>query len=202
MLYFASYANCYDSRKAMIKWYIMITLLLLCPPLHARMYQWYSPGTGTAQLSGKPPAWYRSAQNGPRVIAFDNGRIVDDTAVAVSNEQREALRQQALREAEGYQERALEQARAAAKLKAAFESNIPEEEETETVAEISEPSEVEEIPATEADAAVTNSIEALKALISAWDQSRVERAKMIVESQDSETLSERQPDQPLSAAPH
>jgi hypothetical protein len=87
-------------------------------------------------------------------------------------------------------------------LKAAFESNIPEEEETETVAEISEPSEAEEIPATEADAAVTNSIEALKALISAWDQSRVERAKMIVESQDSETLSERQPDQPLSAAPH
>ncbi len=49
----------------------------------ARMYQWADAQTGTVQLSGAPPAWYRGAQPGPRVFVFENGRLIDDTARAL-----------------------------------------------------------------------------------------------------------------------
>ena len=62
-------------------------LLIICSTnVSARMYQWQEPDTGTTQLSGKPPAWYRSTAGGPRVFVFDDGRLIDDTAVKVSEE--------------------------------------------------------------------------------------------------------------------
>lgn len=66
----------------------------------ARMYQWVSPGSGAVQLSGQPPPWYRSARDGPRVRVFDNGNLVDDTAIALPRAQREELREAAFRESE------------------------------------------------------------------------------------------------------
>ncbi|MCI0590584.1 MAG: nitroreductase family deazaflavin-dependent oxidoreductase, partial [Gammaproteobacteria bacterium] len=164
--------------------YLIAALLLPCPQVDARMYQWQDPNTETTQLSGRPPSWYRSAQAGPRVFVFESGRIIDDTAVVVPVEQRDALRQQALTEAGGDQERALEQARASAKLEAAFESKGPQAGEVEVSTEIEAPSKAEQA----ADTSVSSSIEALKALISAWDKSRIEEAKMIVESQDVKAL--------------
>lgn len=52
----------------------------LSAPASARMYQWIDSATGTVQLSGSAPAWYRNARPGPRVFVFENGRLVDDTA--------------------------------------------------------------------------------------------------------------------------
>lgn len=61
----------------------------------ARMYQWVEPDTGTTQLSGKPPSWYRSSDEGPRVLVFEKGRLVDDTSISVSQEARRDLRKRA-----------------------------------------------------------------------------------------------------------
>ncbi len=77
------------------------TLVFICvcclsiAPVAARMYQWHNPATGTTQLSGTPPAWYRSSDPGPRVFVFENNQLVDDTGITVSDAQREALRAEA-----------------------------------------------------------------------------------------------------------
>jgi hypothetical protein len=62
------------------------------------MYQWVNPETGLPQLSGDPPAWYRSGQEGPRVLVYQNGTLVDDTSLRVSEEKSEALRRAAFDE--------------------------------------------------------------------------------------------------------
>lgn len=64
----------------------------------ARMYQWLDSATGTVRLSGDPPPWYRGGQLGPRTLVFENGRIIDDTAIALPREEREALRESAFEE--------------------------------------------------------------------------------------------------------
>lgn len=61
---------------------LLLGALPLCAP--AQMYQWADARTGTVQLSGSPPAWYRSAQPGPRVFVFENGQLIDDTARALT----------------------------------------------------------------------------------------------------------------------
>ena len=70
--------------------------MILSLTAHARMYQWVDPDTSTTQLSGKPPYWYRNGELGPRVIVFDNGKVIDDTGIDVSVDENERLRQQAL----------------------------------------------------------------------------------------------------------
>lgn len=62
----------------------------------ARMYQWRHPETGTVQLSGAAPSWYRAQASGPRVLVYAQGRILDDTARPVSEAERLALRAAAL----------------------------------------------------------------------------------------------------------
>jgi len=69
-----------------------LLLLLASATVSARMYQWVDARSGTVQLSGAPPAWYRGSQAGPRVFVFENGRLVDDTAREVAPAQAEALR--------------------------------------------------------------------------------------------------------------
>lgn len=63
--------------------------------VEARMYQWVEPGVETTQLSGKPPAWYRSANGGPRIFVFEKGRLIDDTGIEVSEEVRQRMREEA-----------------------------------------------------------------------------------------------------------
>lgn len=79
---------------------ILLLLVAACAalPAQARMYQWVNPQTGRTQMSGKPPAWYRSDKPGPRVFVFENGRLIDDTARAVGIEERAALRATAFAE--------------------------------------------------------------------------------------------------------
>jgi hypothetical protein len=59
--------------------------LLLCvlhPTYAERMYQWVDPQTGTVQLGGQPPPWFRRAEPGPRVRVYEHGKVIDDTALA------------------------------------------------------------------------------------------------------------------------
>ncbi len=64
----------------------------------ARMYQWLDSASGNVRLSGDPPPWYRSDRAGPRTLVFENGRIIDDTAIALPRGDREVLRQSAFEE--------------------------------------------------------------------------------------------------------
>src|SRR5690606_16282206 len=82
-----------------VRW-VLLLLLASGSAAEARMYQCVDPDTQTTQLSGKPPTWYRSAEGGPRVLVFEQGRMVDDTATRVSEVERERLRQEALVRAE------------------------------------------------------------------------------------------------------
>ena len=77
----------------------MLSACFILPVAEARMYQWEHLQSGRIQLSGQAPAWYRSVHPGPRVLVFDNGKLVDDTAVQVGEPQRQFLREKALGEA-------------------------------------------------------------------------------------------------------
>lgn len=83
------------SDRARLLFAPLALLALLPPAALARMYQWVDPGTGTVQLSGAPPAWYRGKQAGPRVFVFENGRLVDDTGTRVADDEAQALRAEA-----------------------------------------------------------------------------------------------------------
>lgn len=62
---------------------LMSCLLAGAPSAQAeKMYQWVDPNTGTVQLAGKPPPWFRSATPGPRVRVYEHGKVIDDTAYA------------------------------------------------------------------------------------------------------------------------
>lgn len=111
--------------------YCLIGLLffsqsILMQSVQAQMYQWTDPESGTTQLSGKPPAWYRSVEGGPRVFVFNRGKIVDDTGIKISDEQRISLRTRAFINAEEDRIAAQKKATEAAKLKATMENSSQE----------------------------------------------------------------------------
>jgi hypothetical protein len=77
----------------------MVIVAMILAPLTcaARMYQWVDPHTGRTHMAGKPPGWYRSSDaHGPRVLVFENGKLVDDTARSVSVNESSTLRDDAL----------------------------------------------------------------------------------------------------------
>ena len=80
------------------RWAIGLAILCATSTASARMYQWVSPATGSTQLSGEPPSWYRSGNDGPRVLVFENGYLVDDTHIRVSPSRSRALRSAAFDE--------------------------------------------------------------------------------------------------------
>ncbi len=100
---------------------LILYFLLMTHVVEARMYQWQEPGVETTQLSGKPPAWYRSSAGGPRVFVFDKGRLIDDTAIEVSDEVRQRMRQRAFILAEEDRQKAKEKMARAQKLKKKYE---------------------------------------------------------------------------------
>jgi hypothetical protein len=73
-------------------------LMVSNDPADARMYQWTSPSTGNVQMAGDPPSWYRSDGDGPRVLVFDGGYLVDDTNIDVSSSRKRVLRKDAFDE--------------------------------------------------------------------------------------------------------
>lgn len=106
-----------------MRWLILIPLLTCALPALARMYQWTDPKTGITQLAGMPPPWYRSERGGPRVLVFENGRIIDDTSIKVPDAKRMQLREQALVQASGNKDQATKQLQSTAQLGAEFGSS-------------------------------------------------------------------------------
>lgn len=164
---------------------LFLALFLASLPAQARMYQWTDPETGTTQLSGKPPAWYRSMEKGPRVIVFEKGRVIDDTSISVSDALREELRVQALTRAVEDREKARQMALQAEELKTKIGTQS-QEDQTEPVATVTEteietalPEGTPAIPGNEpaGDAVYKELTENdLRALISEWEEQKTRQS--------------------------
>lgn len=149
-------------------------------PAQARMYQWNDPDSGTTQLSGKPPAWYRSDMGGPRIIVFDKGRIIDDTNIKVSDDERESLRIRALLKVEEDREIGRQKMMETEQIKAKLD-------EATTGKERVMENEVKEPPASETESTVVDSDKqpsaddvtekGMRKLLSEWDKQLTEKAK-------------------------
>ncbi len=166
---------------------LFICLLLFSSLVHARMYQWIEPGSGTTQLSGKPPAWYRSTEGGPRIFVFEKGRVIDDTSIEVSDNERELLRQRAFIKAEEDREAAREKLAKANKIKAEFDKKSEEAsaqeqpgEAMDEETEISLPDliEDEETPKSKDTGTV---LEEMRALIGEWEKEQTRSARNLLE---------------------
>ncbi len=159
---------------------------ILTAPAVARMYQWTQPETGTVQMSGHPPAWYRAAAGGPRVLVFDNGELVDDTAITVPDAQRLVLRETAFAALgeEPAAEAATDPAAASRDaLEAAMEKAHDLGLDVEAVAdEFSETRAAAAASDSGADAAddLAARVAELKALIDAFDQRQSDRARAVL----------------------
>ena len=161
----------------------VVCALVLAAPLcaDARMYQWVSPSSSVPQLSGEPPPWYRSNHGGPRVRVFENGNLVDDTAITLLASQRQELRTAAFREAEERRRvdvlNRLERAARAEELRRAEEKRLAEvkarqEREalaTATVAEAA-PAEKGGKSAPKEVSVADSTVEQLKAIIAEFDR--------------------------------
>ncbi len=100
---------------------LLVLLLSVTTVVEARMYQWTDPDVKTTQLSGTPPAWYRSVARGPRVFVFAKGRLIDDTAIEVTEETRQRMRQQAFALVKKDRQKAQEKMAQAKKLQQKYE---------------------------------------------------------------------------------
>jgi len=163
----------------MKKFLLFILLIQFGTVAAARMYQWTDPDTGTTQLSGKPPSWYRDGEGGPRVLVFDNGRLVDDTGISLSAPETERLRQQALIQAEQDRQAAMEKLLQAKRQKAALDMQDQDTQAVEDVPAEQEPgrntAEAEQPPPGAPDA------EELRALIEQYDRLRTLEARQLLE---------------------
>lgn len=106
-----------------MRYFLIFTLSITAFVIEARMYQWVEPDIETTQLSGKPPAWYRSTAGGPRVFVFENGRLIDDTEIEVSDKTRQRMRQEAFILAEEDRQKAQEKIAKANEMKKKFKSD-------------------------------------------------------------------------------
>jgi hypothetical protein len=173
----------------------IILILLLSSTVsvvEARMYQWTESGVKTTQLSGKPPAWYRSSAGGPRVFVFDKGRLIDDTAVEVSDEVRQRMRQEAFILAEEDRQKAKEKIAKAEKLKEKYKNTKPNKMERTSINEREEKDSVvelltdvlfpEDIQEVQKDNNIKDkSVDELRAIIQDWENSQTESAKQALE---------------------
>ena len=169
---------------------IIVTLalgLILTATAEARMYQWSDPATGTVQLSGTPPAWYRAAAPAPRTFVFDDGQLVDDTAIPVSELQRRALREQAFGAADSTELAPEQSPEEPGPTSGALHDTLSRALDAGIDIEAA----AAEVRAEQARAAAARAVEdvdvaervtQLKALVEAWDQQRLEAARALIES--------------------
>lgn len=166
---------------------LSLILLAICSVAYARMYQWTDPDTGTTQLSGKPPHWYRSGVSGPRVIVFENGRVIDDTGIELSEDEDDRLRQDALIMVERDRLAAMEKLLQARRQRAVLES---QQEETEEFDEMGfEPLIIDEDETEDEDnteAGGQPSADSMRALIEEYERMRSQQARGIVESSETD----------------
>ena len=166
---------------------LIVLLLSYSSCISARMYQWVDPESGSTQLSGMPPMWYRNAENGPRVFVFENTKLIDDTNMSVSETERARLRQNAFLQAEEdrmlAKERVLESKRLDAAL--AQKQNLEEAEAAEDEPALEEL--VEAAPEPDMDLLPEEepvTIEQMRKLIADWEAVTTEKARGLLESQD------------------
>jgi len=169
---------------------LRLTVIILClcssAPVAARMYQWVDPESGTTQLSGKPPPWYRSGDRGPRVYVFDNGKVIDDTGIRVSDSERERLRHEALLSAEQNSLQVQEKLLEAKRLQAALERDKRNQQsstgtdKTQATKQQAKPEAGDQIPQR-----VVPTEKAMRALLMQWDKIRNEQAQQAVNSGDT-----------------
>ena len=168
---------------------VLFLSLLFGTIVQARMYQWVDPASGTTQLSGTPPTWYRSAEGGPRTFVIEKGQIIDDTAIKISDEQRNLLRQRAYLKVEEDRTAAAQKALEAEKLKAAFaiepDEKITMEQQGDTSEEVVE--EADKV-ATEVDEATESkedadeqTAEEMRAKIEDWENKLTDEAKKLLD---------------------
>ena len=151
---------------------ILMLMAALGGVAEARLYQWRNASSGNVEMSGSPPAWYRTGQAGPRVLVFDRGQLIDDTAIEVVGKVSEDLREAAFREIERrQQEEALRKLERAARRE---QARVGERER-----EAAEEREAPSGPAIEVVSAAGDDIpenidasliERLKGVVRAWDQ--------------------------------
>jgi len=154
---------------------LLMILVLLAPPSQARMYQWINAESGSTQLAGKPPSWYRGVGDGPRVIVFEKGKIVDDTSTQVPEWQRVRLRAEAFGlSLPGASDDASGLKELAQKLKEIADS----ERFLGSLVEQAEEQEQKEEESTQ------STVEQLKAVIAAWDKLNIEQAKTVVHDKE------------------
>lgn len=157
---------------------ITVALLLafaLCAGAQARMYQWVNPANGRVQLAGQPPGWYRGADVGPRVLVFENGTLVDDTALPVGEAQRQELRAAAFGGAADAADGAVPDGAASVlpdTVEAAADDSLA------PAAERADP-DIATPPSATADSAAKAA--ELKALIDAWDERQLEQARALLD---------------------
>jgi hypothetical protein len=162
---------------------IVFLFLLVCSAnTSARMYQWIDPDSGSTQLSGSPPMWYRSAEGGPRVFVFDKSKVVDDTGINVSDEKREQLRQQAFLRAEedkaGAREKLLQAKNQNATLLQKTKMEDAAQERSEPIEEITPPLPIEEAPQVTVEEDSTQ--QQMKEIIEVWEKVKTEKAKGVL----------------------
>lgn len=169
------------------------------------MYQWVNPTTGSSQMSGKAPAWYRSETGGPRVLVFEKNKLVDDTAVGVDESQRRRLRGLAFHSETSDKGKAFTAAQAISTLEAkiqalvespameAYLKNPPslaklESPQTNNIASSRKTVNQEKNGASNqpVNESTDERVERLKALISVWDENRTQKAKSLLESESTD----------------
>ena len=142
-------------------------------PAFARMYQWLESGSGVVRLSGDPPPWYRNGRKGPRILVFENGRLVDDTAIELPREQEEKMRNSAFREVDLKREEGAVKKLERAALREARQNEIRQakiQEDSESpVSRQPAPEETKE-PKMTAEDLDSKSVEQMKKLIEEWDK--------------------------------
>jgi hypothetical protein len=176
----------------MFRYLLVIFIIFFSHSAIARMYQWVDPENGTTQLSGKPPAWYRSKEDGPRVYVFERCKIIDDTSIRVSDEQEKILRLRAFLKVEEDKETARKKIRAAEEMKALMEMKPTAEMESSTLfadehdlvileeVKLKNKNEREEAEEKQAIG------EELRALIEDWESQRTDEAKELLDKDNLE----------------
>lgn len=167
----------------MKKLLLLLVLTQAAPCAFARMYQWTDPDTGTTQLSGKPPAWYRSGETGPRIFVYEGGQLIDDTGIQLSEPESERLRTNALLQVEQDRQAAMEKMLQAMQRKAVLDFQGRGREELEEIPPGTVTAEREIIPeqAENVDGTAPTA-EQMRALLEEYERLRTENARQLLEN--------------------